>query len=118
VVAIFTKRLLGNKKAITNGDGRQTRDFVFVEDVVESNVLALKCPQSDIFDIGTGIETDINCIFRILKEKSGLKQKDSWSCKTGRTTKKRVRVFKGGKTSWMETKIQIGRRDSQNTRIS
>jgi UDP-glucose 4-epimerase len=76
VVAIFTERLLGNKKAIINGDGKQTRDFVFVEDVVKSNVLALKYPKSDIFNIGTGIETDINYIFKVLKEKIGSKQKE------------------------------------------
>jgi UDP-glucose 4-epimerase len=76
VVAIFTERLLRNEKAIINGDGRQTRDFVFVGDVVESNVLALKYPQSDIFNIGTGIETDINRIFGVLKEKTGAKQKE------------------------------------------
>jgi UDP-glucose 4-epimerase len=76
VVGIFTERLLGNKKVIINGDGKQTRDFIFVEDVVESNVLALKYPQSDIFNIGTGIETDINCIFRILKEKIESEQKE------------------------------------------
>jgi UDP-glucose 4-epimerase len=76
VVAIFTERLLGGKKAVINGDGKQTRDFVFVEDVVESNVLALKYPQSDIFNIGTGIETDINRIFRILREKIGSEQKE------------------------------------------
>jgi len=76
VVAIFTGRLLGNKKAIINGDGKQTRDFVFVTDVVESNVLALEYPHSDIFNIGTGIETDINCLFRILKERTKSKQKE------------------------------------------
>ncbi len=76
VVAIFTERLLENKKAIINGDGKQTRDFVFVQDVVESNVLALKYPQSDIFNIGTGIETDINHIFRTLKKEAGSKQKE------------------------------------------
>jgi UDP-glucose 4-epimerase len=76
VVAIFTERLLGGKKTIINGDGKQTRDFVFVEDVVESNVLALEYPKTDIFNIGTGIETDINCIFRTLNEKIGLEQKE------------------------------------------
>jgi UDP-glucose 4-epimerase len=76
VVAIFTERFLGNKKAVINGDGKQTRDFVFVEDVVESNVLALKYPKSDIFNIGTSIETDINRIYRVLKKKTGSKQKE------------------------------------------
>lgn len=76
VVAIFTEKLLTNKEAIINGDGTQTRDFTFVEDVMESNLLALNYPKSDIFNIGTGIETDINCIFRILKEKTGSNQKE------------------------------------------
>jgi UDP-glucose 4-epimerase len=77
VVAIFTERLLTDKEAVINGDGSQTRDFVFVEDVVRANLLALDYPQSDIFNIGTGIETDINSIFRILKEEIGSKQEES-----------------------------------------
>jgi UDP-glucose 4-epimerase len=76
VVAIFTEKLLTNKEAVINGDGTQTRDFTFVEDVVESNLLALNYPKSDIFNIGIGIETDINTIFRVLKEKTGSKQKE------------------------------------------
>ena len=76
VVAIFTQRLLSGKKAIINGDGKQTRDYVFVEDVVDANLLALNYPQSDAFNIGTGIETDVNTIFNLLKEKIGSKQKE------------------------------------------
>jgi UDP-glucose 4-epimerase len=76
VVAIFTEKLLTNKEAIINGEGTQTRDFTFVGDVVESNLLALNYPKNDIFNIGTGIETDINTIFRVLIEKTGSKQKE------------------------------------------
>lgn len=76
VVAIFTERLLAGKETVINGDGTQTRDFVFVEDVVESNLLALNYPKSDIFNIGTSIETDINSIFRLLKKTTGSKQKE------------------------------------------
>ncbi|MGB8657685.1 MAG: NAD-dependent epimerase/dehydratase family protein [Candidatus Zixiibacteriota bacterium] len=76
VVAIFTERLLTDKEVIINGKGTQTRDFLFVKDVVNSNLLALSYPRSGIFNIGTGIETDINSIFRILKEKTGSKQKE------------------------------------------
>jgi UDP-glucose 4-epimerase len=77
VVAIFTERFLADKKAIINGNGTQTRDFTFVEDVVESNLLALNYPESDIFNIGTGIETDINRIFRFLKKATGSKQEET-----------------------------------------
>jgi UDP-glucose 4-epimerase len=76
VVAIFAKRLLSEKEAVIYGDGTQTRDFVFVDDVVESNLLALDFPKSDIFNIGTGIETDINNVFRLLKKMIASKQKE------------------------------------------
>lgn len=76
VVAIFSQRLLASKKAVINGDGKQTRDFVYVEDIVDSNLLALDYPGSEVFNIGTGIETDINTIFNLLKEKSDSGQKE------------------------------------------
>jgi UDP-glucose 4-epimerase len=76
VVAIFAQRLLTGKEAVINGDGAQTRDFVFVDDVVESNLLALDYPGSDIFNIGTGLETDISSVFRLLKKITGSKQKE------------------------------------------
>jgi UDP-glucose 4-epimerase len=76
VVAIFAERLLSGKKAVVFGDGKRTRDFVFVDDVVQANLLALGYPKSDVFNIGTGIETDINSIFRILKKATGSEQKE------------------------------------------
>lgn len=76
VVAIFAEKLLSGKEAVINGEGKQTRDFVFVDDVVEANLLALRYPKSDIFNIGTGIETDINSIFRTLKKSAGSRQKE------------------------------------------
>ena len=76
VVAIFAESLLSGKKAVIFGDGKRTRDFVFVDDVVQANLLALDYPKSDVFNIGTGIETDINSIFRILREITGSKQKE------------------------------------------
>ena len=74
VVSIFTEKLLTDRESVINGPGTQTRDFVFVGDVVEANLLALGYPHSDVFNIGTGTETDVNCIFRTLKEKTGSKQ--------------------------------------------
>lgn len=68
VVAIFTERMLNSGQPIINGDGSQTRDFVYVGDVVEANVQALSFNSSEIFNIGTGVETDINHLFRALKE--------------------------------------------------
>jgi len=60
VVAIFTNAMLGNGAVIINGDGKQTRDYTYVDDVVEANVLSLAEGGGEVFNIGTGIETDVN----------------------------------------------------------
>ena len=67
VVAIFARRLLSGEKARINGDGRQTRDFVYVGDVAEANSRALTSDAVGSFNVGTGIETDISTIFQRLK---------------------------------------------------
>lgn len=67
VVAIFAQKLLGRQQAIINGDGTQTRDFVYVADVARANVLALENQFCGALNIGTGKETDINLLFRHLK---------------------------------------------------
>lgn len=64
VVAIFINKMAANEEPVINGDGAQTRDFVYVSDVVRANLLALEIGQNDIFNVGTGIETDVNTIFK------------------------------------------------------
>ena len=71
VVSIFTNKLLKNQNPIINGNGEQTRDYVFVEDVVKANVLNLNNESSDIYNIGTGIETSVNELFAKLNHISG-----------------------------------------------
>ncbi|MBI3892471.1 MAG: NAD-dependent epimerase/dehydratase family protein, partial [Candidatus Wallbacteria bacterium] len=71
VVAIFAERLLAGQQPVINGDGKQTRDYVFVGDVVAANLLALGDVPSGAYNIGTGIETDVNELFRILRELTG-----------------------------------------------
>lgn len=68
VVSIFTNKMLNGEQPIINGDGTQTRDYVCVEDVVRANLLALEYKDSAIFNVGTGIETDVKTIFKKLKE--------------------------------------------------
>jgi len=68
VVAIFSERLLDGEQTLINGDGRQTRDYVFVSDVVDANVRALSYEGSGIFNIGTGKETDVVELFTILRD--------------------------------------------------
>ncbi|MEW6387660.1 MAG: NAD-dependent epimerase/dehydratase family protein [Thermodesulfobacteriota bacterium] len=71
VVAIFIEKFLADQQPIVNGDGLQTRDFVYVQDVVEANLLALDYPQAGVFNIGTGRETTILSIYLKLKELAG-----------------------------------------------
>lgn len=74
VVAIFARRLLAGEPTRINGDGRQTRDFVFVKDVAEANALALESSEVGSFNVGTGKESDINTVFSILKRLTGSDQ--------------------------------------------
>ncbi|MCD6147770.1 SDR family oxidoreductase [bacterium] len=71
VVAIFTDKMLSGNQPIINGSGRQTRDFVYVKDVVEAALLAMEKEKSGIYNIGTAKETSINEIFRKIKELTG-----------------------------------------------
>jgi UDP-glucose 4-epimerase len=66
VVAIFTAGMLANRQVTINGDGLQRRDFVYVEDVARANLLALESVGSGVFNLGTGVATDINTMFREL----------------------------------------------------
>ncbi len=71
VVAIFIQKLLNGEQAIINGNGRQTRDFVFVDDVVEANLSVMGQQIEGTYNVGTGQETSINDLFRILVEQIG-----------------------------------------------
>lgn len=68
VVAIFCEKFCQNQQPIINGKGKQTRDFVYVSDVVDANLRALDDKKSETFNIGTAKETDVNKIFSELKK--------------------------------------------------
>lgn len=68
VVAIFSRRLLDGDKAMINGDGLQTRDYVYVDDVVRANLAALGRPGFAVYNVGTGVETDVNTLFNHIAE--------------------------------------------------
>lgn len=71
VVAIFSTKLLNGEQPVINGSGLQTRDYVFVGDVVKASITTLKDEASDIYNIGTGIETDVNELFHIINGIAG-----------------------------------------------
>jgi UDP-glucose 4-epimerase len=72
VISIFLDKMIRNETPIIFG-GIQTRDFVFVEDVVNANILALKDVKSSIYNVGTGKETDIIEVFNKLNKYFGNK---------------------------------------------
>ncbi|MGZ5431812.1 MAG: NAD-dependent epimerase/dehydratase family protein [Thermoanaerobaculia bacterium] len=63
VIAIFAGALLDGQKARINGTGEQTRDYVFVEDVVRANMAASELDLDGIFNVGTGVETSVNDLY-------------------------------------------------------
>src|SRR3989338_6975942 len=71
VVAIFAKKILKGEWPIINCDGGQTKDYTFVEDIVEANVLAIKNDINGIYNIGTGIETSVNELCNIMLKTAG-----------------------------------------------
>ena len=71
VVAIFLSLLLAGKTPTINGDGKQTRDYVYVGDVVSANLAALDSSFMGAINIGTGVEADVVTVFRHLREALG-----------------------------------------------
>jgi len=71
VVAIFAGKMLRGETVTVNGDGRQTRDYVFVGDVVQANLRALEREPCGAVNIGTGLETDVNTLARLMLEATG-----------------------------------------------
>ncbi len=72
VVAIFARRMLEGSQPVINGDGEQTRDFVFVGDVAEAVLRAIERREvTGALNIGTGVEMSINELFRRLLALTG-----------------------------------------------
>jgi dTDP-glucose 4,6-dehydratase len=69
-ISIFIKRILKGLPPKIYGDGEQTRDFVYVKDVVQANMLALsrKSAAGEVFNIATGKKTSINQVAKTLRE--------------------------------------------------
>jgi UDP-glucose 4-epimerase len=72
VVAIFAERLLTGDEVVIFGDGEQTRDFVFVDDVVDAFVRAATKGGGLLCNIGTGRETSVNELYREMATQAGV----------------------------------------------
>ena len=74
VIAIFAQRMLANEPVTIFGDGNQTRDYVFVDDVVHAFVQSMQRGSGKLVNIGTGLEASVNHVFRLLAEITGYEQ--------------------------------------------
>ncbi|MBI1927415.1 NAD-dependent epimerase/dehydratase family protein [Candidatus Poribacteria bacterium] len=72
VIAIFATEMLNGKRPTIFGDGGSTRDYIFVEDVVRANLLALEAGNQQIYNVGTGRQTNLNDLFNGLKKVAGV----------------------------------------------
>jgi UDP-glucose 4-epimerase len=66
VVAIFTEAILDGRTPKIRGDGEQTRDYVYVEDLVEAAARAVEQGGSGTWNLGTGVETSVHDLFGLL----------------------------------------------------
>ncbi len=72
VVAIFAGRLLAGEPCTIFGDGGQTRDYVYVADIVDAFVRALDSGDGAVLNIGTGVETSVLDLYRVMAEAAGV----------------------------------------------
>jgi UDP-glucose 4-epimerase len=78
VVAIFCGRILAGQPCTIYGDGGQTRDYVYVGDVVRANLAAIESSAAGAFNVGTGVETDVNQLYAALVAAAGSKTPPSY----------------------------------------
>jgi UDP-glucose 4-epimerase len=83
VISVFARQMLAGEKVVINGTGKQTRDYVFVSDIVRAHMLAMEKSVTGTFNIGTGVQTTVNMLFAMIKKISGFKQKELYgpACK-------------------------------------
>lgn len=63
VVSIFIDNLLKGKRPVIFGDGEQTRDFIYVDDVCKVCILAMRSEKVGVYNVGTGVEISINDLY-------------------------------------------------------
>ena len=75
VVAIFTQKMLTGEQPVINGNGQQTRDYIYVEDVVEAHMVVMNDNVEGVYNVGTQCETSVNQLSQCLAELTGSSNK-------------------------------------------
>lgn len=108
VVAIFTQKLLKDEQPVINGDGMQTRDFVYVGDVVRANILAVSYNDGGIFNIGTAKEITIKELFKHLSAIVGINVEGKYGpAKSGEQKRSVIDFNKANKILGWSPRISI-----------
>ena len=71
VISIFAKAIVQGSPIITYGDGKQTRDFIYVDDVVEANIIGMQHQVTGIYNVSTGISSSVNLLVDEFRNISG-----------------------------------------------
>lgn len=107
VVAIFARRAMHGTPLIVYGDGEQTRDYVYVKDVAQANLLAstLELPERGslddfAFNVGTGVETSVNELVGRIIEISGHVEVERQEARTGELLRSALDVSKLESAGW------------------
>jgi UDP-glucose 4-epimerase len=74
VVAIFAEAILHGRRPKIRGDGEQTRDYIFVGDLVEAAARAAAAGKSGTWNLGTGVETSVNRLFELIASQLGYRE--------------------------------------------
>lgn len=74
ILSIFSTRIKNHNGINIFEDGRETRDFVYIDDVVDATILGLEVPEANghVFNVGTGVATDVLTVANTLCEKYGI----------------------------------------------
>ncbi len=95
VIVIFISAMLKGVSPTIFGDGEQLRDYIYVDDVVMANKLALKKGSSGTFNIGTGRPTSVNELFRMIAKEVGFPNKPIYApCRQGEIFKNCLNIAK------------------------
>jgi UDP-glucose 4-epimerase len=117
VVAIFVERVLAGQECVLYGDGEQTRDYVYVEDLVRANVAALQDEVRGTFNIGTGIETSVNALYRELSEVMGVDRPPRYApSRAGEQQRSAVTIEKAARE--MDWRPQVSLRDGLSRTVA
>lgn len=111
VVAIFAGRLLNGEGCRIFGDGEQTRDFVFVDDVVDAFVRAADSGDGVLCNIGTGVETSVNSLYRAMADAAGVSADAAYEpARTGELARSALNPgFAGTQLGWSpQTTLEAG----------